>query len=72
VRESYGHEDIPKGSHFRHRRSSSWKKKVGSWMKAIFTTCTYVTRIAYEDRLENQEAHKEARERAGLPPLPLV
>ena len=26
-------------------------------------------RTTYEDRLENREANREARERAGLPPL---
>jgi hypothetical protein len=41
-------------------------------MKAIFTTCTYAVRTAYEDQLENQEAHREARERVVLPPLPPV
>jgi hypothetical protein len=40
---SYSHEDIPKGSHSRSRRSGSWKKKIGSWMKAIFGKCTYAT-----------------------------
>jgi hypothetical protein len=33
---SYTHEDIPDGSHSRSRRSGSWKKKIESWMKAIF------------------------------------
>ena len=41
----------------------------GKWIKAIFTTCTYAARTAYQDRLENREANREARERAGLPPL---
>jgi hypothetical protein len=47
-------------------------EKFGKWIKAIFTTCTYVARTAYEDRLENRETNREARERAWLPPLPLV
>ena len=47
-------------------------EKFGKWIKAIFTTCTYAARIAYQDRLENREANQEARERAGLPPLSLV
>ena len=47
-------------------------EKFGKWIKAIFTTCTYAARTAYEDRLENHEANREARERAGLPPLSLV
>ena len=44
-------------------------EKFGRWIKAIFTTCTYAARTAYQDRLENHEANWEARERAGLPPL---
>ena len=40
------------------------------WIKAIFTTCTYAARTTYEDQLENCEANREAREHAGLPPLP--
>ena len=47
-------------------------EKFGRWIKAIFTTCTYAARTAYEDRLENCEANQEAREHAGLPPLSLV
>ena len=47
-------------------------EKFGRWIKAIFTTCTYAARTAYDDRLENREANREARERAGLPPLSLV
>ena len=47
-------------------------EKFGRWIKAIFTTCTYAARTAYQDRLENHEANREARERAGLPPLSLV
>jgi hypothetical protein len=38
---SYTHEDIPDGSHSRSRRSGSWKKKIESWMKAIFRKCSY-------------------------------
>ena len=47
-------------------------KKFGKWIKVIFTTCTYTTRTTYEDRLENCEANREARERAWLLPLPLA
>ena len=47
-------------------------EKFGRRIKAIFTTCTNAVRTAYEDRLENREANREARERAGLPPLSLV
>ena len=45
---------------------------MGRWIKAIFTTCTYAARTAYEDQLENYEGNREARERARLPPLSLV
>ena len=40
-------------------RSGKGKKmeKFGKWIKAIFTTCTYAARIAYEDQLENREAN---------------
>ena len=44
-------------------------EKFGKWIKAIFTTCTYAARTAYQDRLENREGNREARECAGLPPL---
>ena len=47
-------------------------EKFRRWIKAIFTTCSYAARTAYQDRLENREANQEARERAGLPPLSLV
>ena len=47
-------------------------EKFAKWIKAIFTTCTYAARTAYEDQLENREANREARERVGLPPLPLA
>ena len=71
MRHSPSVEDIPESS-----RSRSYKgkkmEKFGKWIKAIFTTCTYTARIAYEDWLENREANREARERVGLPPLSLV
>ena len=47
-------------------------EKFGKWIKTIFTTCTYAARTTYEDWLENHEVNQEVRERAGLPPLPLV
>ena len=47
-------------------------EKFRRWIKAIFTTCSYAARTAYQDRLENREANREARERAGLLPLSLV
>jgi hypothetical protein len=50
------------------RKNKKFAKMV-EWLKAIFTTCTYATNTAYEDRLESQEAIREARELAGLPPI---
>ena len=41
-------------------------------MKAIFTHYAYASQTAYEDRMENREAVRHAREMAGLPPLPPV
>jgi hypothetical protein len=41
-------------------------------LKAIFTTCTNVANTAYEDRLESQDAIREARELARLPHLPPI
>ena len=61
-------EDMPKSSHSRPRKDKKMKK-FGKWIKAIFTTCTYAVRTAYEDRLESHEANQESRECAGLPPL---
>ena len=71
VRRSPLVEDVPESSCSRSRKDKKMEK-FGKWIKAIFTTCTYAARTAYEDRLENREANWEARERAGLPPLPLV
>ena len=64
-------EDVPESS---RSRSCKGKKmeRFGKWIKAIFTTCTYAARTAYEDRLKKHKANREARERAGLPPLSLV
>ena len=62
-------EDMPESSCSRSRKGKKMEK-FGKWIKAIFTTCTYAARTTYEDRLENCEANREARERAGLPPLP--
>jgi hypothetical protein len=45
---------------------------MAEWLKAIFTTCIYATNTAYEDRLESREAIREARELAGLLPLPSI
>jgi hypothetical protein len=45
---TYAHEDVPESSRSRSQRSSKWKKKIGSWMKAIFRKCIYTTEHAYE------------------------
>jgi len=71
VRRSPSVEDIPKSSRSRSHKGKKMEK-FEKWIKAIFTTCTYAARTAYEDRLENCEANREARERAGLSPLPPV
>ena len=71
VRRSPSVEDIPESSRSRPRKEKKMEK-FGRWIKAIFTTCTYAARTAYEDWLENREANRKARERAGLPPLSLV
>ena len=71
VRRSPSVENIPESSRSRSRKGKKMEK-FGKWIKAIFTTCTYAARTAYEDRLENREVNQEAREHARLPPLPLV
>ena len=68
VRRSPSVVDVPKSSRSRPRKEKKMEK-FRKWIKAIFTTCTYAARTAYEDRLENREANWEAREHAGLPPL---
>ena len=68
VRCSPSIEDVPESSRSRSRKEKKMEK-FGRWIKAIFTTYTYAARTAYEDRLENHEANREAREYAGLPPL---
>ena len=71
VRCSPSVQDVPESSRSRPHKEKKMEK-FEKWIKVIFTTCTYAVRTAYEDRLENREANQEARERAGLPPLPLV
>ena len=71
MRRSPSVEDVPESSRSRSRKGKKMEK-FGKWIKAIFTTCTYAARTAYEDRLENCEVNWEARERAGLSPLPPV
>jgi hypothetical protein len=51
---SYAHEDIPDSSRSRSQRSSKWKKKIGSWMKAIFGKCSYAAERACETQLEKR------------------
>ena len=68
VRRSPSIVDVPKSSRSRPRKEKKMEK-FGKWIKAIFTTCTYAARTAYQDWLKNHEANREARERAGLPPL---
>ena len=68
VRRSPSVEDMLESSRSRARREKKMEK-FGRWIKAIFTTCTYAARTAYQGWLENHEANREARERAGLPPL---
>ena len=63
--------DVPELSRSRPRKEKKMEK-FRKWIKAIFTTCTYAARTAYQDRLENHEANQEAREHVGLPPLSLV
>ena len=63
--------DVPELSRSRPHKEKKMEK-FGKWIKAIFTTCTYAARTAYQDQLENHEANQEARERAGLTPLPPV
>ena len=63
--------DMPESSRSRPRKEKKMEK-FEKWIKAIFTTCTYAARTTYQDWLENHEANREARERAGLPPLSLV
>ena len=68
VRRSPSVEDVHESSRSRPHKEKKMEK-FGRWIKAIFTTCTYAARTAYEDQLENCEANREARECAGLPPL---
>ena len=48
VRCSPSVEDVPESSCFRSRKGKKMEK-FGKWIKAIFTTCTYAVRTAYED-----------------------
>ena len=69
MRRSPSIEDVTESSRSRSRKGKKMKK-FGKWIKAIFTTCTYAARMAYEDQLEDQKANWVAREHVGLPPLP--
>ena len=66
------HRDIPEPSRAREQKKKSKWGKMSAWMKAIFAHCAYASQTAYEDRMENREAVRHAREMAGLPPLPPV
>ena len=48
VRRSPSVEDVPESSRSRPRKEKKMEK-FGRWIKAIFTTCTYAARTAYED-----------------------
>jgi hypothetical protein len=69
---SFAHRDILESSRSSGKRKNKKFAKMAEWLKAIFTTCTYAANTAYEDRLESQEAIREARELAGLPSLPPI
>ena len=60
VRCSPSVEDMPESSRSRSHKGKKMEK-FEKWIKAIFTTCTYAARTAYEDRLENREAIREAK-----------
>ena len=48
--------DMPESSRSRPRKEKKMEK-FEKWIKAIFTTCTYAARTAYQDQLENREAN---------------
>ena len=52
MRRSPSVEDVPGLCRSRPHREKKMEK-FGRWIKAIFTTCTYVAKTTYEDRLEN-------------------
>jgi len=54
VRRSPSVEDVPELSRSRPRKEKKMEK-FGKCIKAIFTTCTYAVRTAYQDRLENHD-----------------
>jgi hypothetical protein len=68
VGSTYAHEDILESSHSRSQRTSKWKKKIGSWMKAISGKCIYATERAYETQLEQRQQRGEHL--SPLPPIP--
>jgi hypothetical protein len=65
---SFSHEDLPEGSRSRSRRSGSWKRKIGSWMKANFGTCSYAAKRAYDTQREQRELR--VQHLPTLPPIP--
>jgi hypothetical protein len=50
---SFAHRDILESSRSGGKRKNKKFAKMTEWLKAIFTTCTYATNTAYEDRLES-------------------
>jgi hypothetical protein len=62
--------DIPESSsaRARPRGRGGFKKKIGSWLKAIFGTCSYNAERAYQTQLEQRE-HRPSH-LAPLPPVP--
>ena len=48
--------DVPESSRSRPHKEKKMEK-FGKCIKAIFTTCTYAARTAYEDQLENRKAN---------------
>jgi hypothetical protein len=65
---SFDHEDLPEGPCSRSRRSGSWKRKISSWMKAMFGKCSYAVERAYDTQREQRELR--GQHLPTLPPVP--
>jgi len=61
------HADIPESSQERAKVGAKIRKKIGSWLKAIFGTCSYSAERAYQTQMEQR-----ALRPSHLPPLPPV
>jgi hypothetical protein len=61
------HADIPESSQERAKGGAKIRKKIGSWLKAIFGTCSYSAERAYQTQMEQR-----ALRPSHLPPLPPV